>query len=88
MLNGEVPSPGSKITKDGKEIGRITSAIKSDTLGQAIALAYLKYGYFEPGNLVEVVSEQLSFSAKVVDLPFYKAITRLKEHVILLMKLK
>jgi len=75
MLNGEVPSPGSKIVKDGKEIGRITSALKSDTLGQAIALAYLKYGYFEPGNLVEVVSEPLSFSAKVMDLPFYKAIT-------------
>lgn len=75
MLEGEAPAPGSKIEKDGKEIGRITSAIKSDILGQAIALAYLKYGYFEPGNSVEVVKEQQAFSARVTELPFYKAIT-------------
>lgn len=75
MLNGELPTPGSKITKEGKEIGRITSPLKSDTLGQVIALAYLKYGYFEPENIVEVVGEQASSSAKVVELPFYKSIT-------------
>ncbi|MGA9767489.1 MAG: aminomethyltransferase family protein [Blastocatellia bacterium] len=75
MLDGEAPSPGSKITKDGKEIGRITSAIQSETLEQAIALAYLKYGYFDQGNVVEVVGEQQSFSAKVVDLPFYRPVT-------------
>jgi len=75
MLDGEMPLPGSKVAKDGKEIGRITSVLKSDTLGHTIALAYLKYGYFEPGNLVEVVGEPLSFNAKVAELPFYKAVT-------------
>jgi glycine cleavage system T protein len=74
MLDGEAPTPGSKIAKDGKEIGRITSSLKSETLEQAIALAYLKYGYFEQGNVVEVIGEQQSSSAKVVDLPFYRAI--------------
>lgn len=76
MLNGELPAPGSKVAKEGKEIGRITSALKSDTLGQSIALAYLKYGYFEPENVVEVIDEQASSPAKVVELPFYKAIAR------------
>lgn len=74
-LDGDVLLTGSKILKDGKEIGHITSALKSHTLGKAIALAYLKYGYFEPGNIVEVINEQGSLSSQVVDLPFYKAIT-------------
>jgi glycine cleavage system T protein len=74
-LEGELLPPGSKVSKDGKEIGHITSSLKSDALGQTIALAYLKYGYFEPGNVIEVINEQSSRPAKVVDLPFYKAIT-------------
>jgi glycine cleavage system T protein len=74
-LDGDLLLPGSKILKDGKEIGHITSAVKSANLGQPIALGYLKYGYFEPGNVVEVISEQNSFPSKVVDLPFYKVIT-------------
>ena len=70
MLEDEVPAPGDIISKDGKVIGHITSAIKSDNLGEIIALAYVKYGYFDQGNIVEVKSEDSTQTAKIVELPF------------------
>jgi folate-binding protein YgfZ len=49
-----VPSPGSDVYKDDKQIGHVTSSVLSPTLGKAIALAYIKYGFFDPGIDVEV----------------------------------
>jgi aminomethyltransferase len=71
-LSGEaVPSPGDLVKKDGKEIGFVTSAIKSPTLGAVVALAYVKHGYFESGNDVVVQIGVESTSATIVNLPFY-----------------
>lgn len=71
-LSGEiVPHQGDVVKKDGKDIGLITSATRSPTLGSVIALAYLKYGFFEPGNNVEVQIGAEITPAIVVDLPFY-----------------
>jgi folate-binding protein YgfZ len=66
-----VPSRGDILKKDGKEIGLITSAIQSLTLGSVIALAYLKYGFFQEGNTLEVENESGILPATVVELPFY-----------------
>lgn len=74
FADDRVPLPGATISKDAKQIGHITSAIKSDTLGEVIALGYIKYGYFEPENTVQVESEGSSLAAKVVELPFYRAV--------------
>lgn len=67
-----VPSRGDIVMKEGKEIGFITSALKSPTLHSVLALAYVKYGFFEPGNSLEVQTDSRTLSASVVELPFYR----------------
>jgi len=59
------------VKKEGKEIGFVTSAMRSPTVGSVIALAYLKHGFFEHGNNVEVQTETEAIPAVVVALPFY-----------------
>jgi aminomethyltransferase len=66
------PSDGDKVLQGGKEIGRITSSLNSKRLGAVIALAYVKYGFFDPGTSVEVEVEGQACPAQVVELPFYK----------------
>jgi|ERR1700733_2126980 folate-binding protein YgfZ len=68
-----VPAPKDKISRAGKEIGYITSATRSPALGATIALGYVKYGHFEVGNDVEILTSEGSVAASIVDLPFYKS---------------
>jgi folate-binding protein YgfZ len=71
-VSGEqTPAPGDPVFKDEREIGTVTSALRSPTLGSVIALAYLKYGFFEPGGLVSIRSERGILAAAVTQLPFY-----------------
>ena len=46
-------SPGSKVIRDGQEIGLTTSSVVSPPLG-ALALAYLRRGHWEAGTAGEV----------------------------------
>jgi folate-binding protein YgfZ len=71
--------PGMKLapTSDkGKEVGRITSATRSERLGKEIALGYVKRGFNTPRtNLDAVVGSedsgaQAPIPVKVVSLPF------------------
>lgn len=72
-MEGDSPAKqGSVVKQDSKEIGHITSSIRSTSLGSVIALAFLKYGFFEPGSIVEVDLENGSVPALVVELPFYR----------------
>jgi folate-binding protein YgfZ len=74
-LKGEIaPSRGDVLKKDGKEIGTVTSALRSPTLDSVIALAYVKYGFFEVGNDLEVESNNGPLQASVVETPFYSKI--------------
>lgn len=66
-----VPHRGDVVMKDGKEIGLVTSATRSPTLGSVIALAYIKHGFFEPGNNLEVQAGAETVPANIVSLPFY-----------------
>lgn len=71
-VSGElVPRHGDLVIKDGREIGFVTSAIQSPSLGSVIALAYVKHGFFEPGNKVEVRIEGQSVLAVIMPMPFY-----------------
>jgi glycine cleavage system T protein len=67
-----VPASGDKLFKEAKEIGYITSALNSATLGNIIALGYVKYGFFDSGNEVEIETQTGRVSATIVELPFYK----------------
>jgi aminomethyltransferase len=73
VIASEIPPPEkAKIFKGEKEIGYITSSLKSETLGSVIALGYIKYGYFEPGTAVEIENSDGLSQASVVELPFYR----------------
>ncbi len=69
-----VPNRGDLVKKDGKEIGFVTSALRSSTVGSVIALAYLKFGFFQVGNSLEVEGVFGTLPAIVVELPFFKRV--------------
>jgi glycine cleavage system T protein len=62
------PAPGEKLSSDQKEVGKITSACVSPTLGVTIALAYVRREVSEPGTKLALVSGP---EVEVVALPFY-----------------
>lgn len=65
------------ITKGGKRIGKVTSAIYSPRLKQNIALAMLAFDHTAIGTQVEVATDQGRFAATVVERPFYDPKKRL-----------
>jgi folate-binding protein YgfZ len=71
VLDGDhVPAGGAKVLGDGKEVGRVTSAVRSIALGQPIALGYVRREHFAPGTAVIVRDGERSITARVAQLPF------------------
>lgn len=68
-----LPQPGERVSNGKEEIGFVTSACHSPTLGKGIALAYLKKGYFDNPTETLITSQPATIHAKVVPLPFYRA---------------
>jgi folate-binding protein YgfZ len=68
-LSGDSVLHGSAVLRDGKEVGRVTSSVRSPRLG-AIALAYLRRGHQETGTAVEVEAQGQRRPAEVARLPF------------------
>jgi len=74
-IDGDVvPARGDLLQKDGKEIGLVTSSLRSPSLGSVIALGYVKYGFFQIGNTVHVVSQNTILPATVVEVPFIRSL--------------
>ena len=72
-LQGEAAaSQGAAVNVAGQDIGNITSACLSPTLGCSIAMAYVKADQAEIGNAAVVEVESKPVDAQVVTLPFYK----------------
>ena len=59
------------IEKDGKIIGKVTSAVYSPRLKKNIALAMIEINYSELGNQLDVQTHEGKYSAKIVEKPFY-----------------
>jgi folate-binding protein YgfZ len=71
LVAGETPLPaGSTLHLGDRKVGTITSAVFSPTLGQAIALGYVRRECWEPGTVLRVVSGTATCEAKVASLPF------------------
>jgi folate-binding protein YgfZ len=71
VLEGDrVPGQGTRVTTEGKDIGRVTSAVRSIALGRPIALAYVRREHFEPGTAVTVADAAGEQPARVAALPF------------------
>jgi folate-binding protein YgfZ len=64
-----LPRRGDKLFRDGKEIGYITSAVKSPVLNANIALGYVRREANQTGNELTLQAAGES-SAKIVEIPF------------------
>lgn len=67
-----VPRPGARIAADDREVGSVTSAVRSLALNRPIALAYVRREHLEPGTPVTVHEEDRTLRARVTALPFYR----------------
>jgi folate-binding protein YgfZ len=71
MIEGDkIPARGDKLFSQGREVGTVTRAMQLPTFERVIAMAYVKYGFFDPGSSVEVQTEQGPLEAVIVDMPF------------------
>jgi folate-binding protein YgfZ len=68
----QVPPAGAPVVAGGREVGRVTSAVASPTLGRAIALALVRREHAEPGTGVEVRAGDGVLRAEVTALPFHR----------------
>jgi folate-binding protein YgfZ len=65
--------PGDKLFHNGKEIGYITSAVKSSALNANIALGYVRREASQVGTELTLQSMDETSSVRIVELPFVKA---------------
>ncbi len=65
-----LPQRGDKLFRDGKEIGYITSAVKSLALDANIALGYVRREANQIGTELTVRTVAGESSAKIVEIPF------------------
>jgi folate-binding protein YgfZ len=65
--SASVPTRGATITRDGRGLGQVTSAVRSPSLGRPIALGYVHRDFVDAGTAVEVSG---AGQAMVSDLPF------------------
>jgi glycine cleavage system T protein len=72
LADAKLPVPGAPVLVEGKDVGRITSAVVSPALGVALALGFLRREHWEPGTRVEVQGSTETLPAEVSALPFYR----------------
>jgi folate-binding protein YgfZ len=65
-----LPARGDKLFFNGKEIGFVTSAVKSPLLGANIALGYVRREANQIGNKLALRTALCESPAKIVELPF------------------
>ncbi len=71
-IDAGIPRHGYRVEKDGKDVGRVTSGTFSPCLGKGIAMAYVKSGYRDMGNVLEIVANGKKIRAQVIKPPFVK----------------
>ncbi len=67
---GQVPERSSAVMLDGKEVGRVSSAVYSPRFG-AIGLSILHHSAWHEGIAVKIQAAGGEIEARVADLPFY-----------------
>ena len=59
------------INKNGKKIGKVTSAVYSPRLKKNIALAMVEINHSEIGNNLKVISDNKEINSTIIEKPFY-----------------
>ena len=57
---------GTKLWRDGKEVGQVTSSALIPGSGEGVALAYVRRGNTEPGTVLEVEMDGERGTARVI----------------------
>jgi sarcosine oxidase, subunit alpha len=71
MEENVLPAEGAQIVIEGRPAGRVTSARRSEAVGEVIGLAWVPADRSEPGTRVEVVVDRLRKGARVTAGAFY-----------------
>jgi folate-binding protein YgfZ len=69
VLEGGPLPPGTKLFRDGQEVGLVTSSCHSPRLGVPVALAYLRWKHQDPGTRMEAETPAGKQPVEVVGLP-------------------
>jgi folate-binding protein YgfZ len=69
VLDGGPLPTGTKLFRDGQEVGLVTSSCHSPRLGAPVALAYLKWKHQEPGTRMEAETLAGKQAVEVLGLP-------------------
>jgi folate-binding protein YgfZ len=69
VLDGGPLPPGTKLVRDGQEVGLVTSSVVSPRLGLPVALAYLRWKHQDPGTRMEAETPAGKQPVEVVGLP-------------------
>jgi aminomethyltransferase len=73
MTEKGIPRHGHKIfSTDGEELGFITSGTKSPSLGDFLALGYVKQGFTKIGTELLIEIRNNKKTGKIIKTPFYK----------------
>jgi folate-binding protein YgfZ len=71
VLDETVPAPGARVEATGREVGVVTSAVRSPALGRPVAMAYVRREHLAPGTRLTVEVPGGTAVAEVCPLPFY-----------------
>jgi folate-binding protein YgfZ len=71
VLDETVPVPGARVEATGREVGVVTSAVRSPALGRPVAMAYIRREHLAPGTRLTVEVPGGTAAAEVCPLPFY-----------------
>lgn len=69
VLEGGPLPAGTKVFRDGQEVGLVTSSCESPRLGAPVALAYLKWKHQDPGTRMEAETPAGKQPVEVLGLP-------------------
>lgn len=69
--SGPMPKDCHLVIRDGQIIGRITSVVKSPTLGKVVGLVYLPLDMTQTGQRFDIRVDGATVAAEVVPTPFY-----------------
>jgi folate-binding protein YgfZ len=74
LMEPGAPTPrrGDRISRDGREIGLVTSAALSPLLGRAVALGYVHRDFAEAGTSISIAHGNGAVEAVVAALPFIR----------------
>lgn len=71
VVDGPVPEYGAAVTRDGEQVGTLTSPCESPTLDKVIGLTVLRTDLAREGEQVEVAVEGGTAPATVAPMPIY-----------------